>query len=79
MLCFLLCCKSWNCRCSCMGNVHISSRKCCIFMSCVHPVVVPNAAFCMTCSLLMLLEDAIGDHMEDRDLWKEPARWRSLL
>ena len=30
-------------------------------MSCVHPVAVPNAAFCMTYSLLMLVEDARGD------------------
>ena len=26
----------------------------------VHPVTVLNAAFCMTCSLLMLVEDARG-------------------
>ena len=31
----------------------------------VYPVAVLNAAFCMTCSLLMLVEDARGDHMED--------------
>ena len=31
---------------------------------CVHHVSVLNAAFCMTCSLLMLFEDARGDHME---------------
>ena len=24
-----------------------------------------NVAFCMTCSLLMLVEDAIGDHTEE--------------
>ena len=24
-----------------------------------------NAAFCMTCSLLMLVEDVRGDHMEE--------------
>ena len=24
-----------------------------------------NAVFCMTCSLLMLVEDAIGDHTEE--------------
>ena len=24
-----------------------------------------HAAFCMTCSLLMLVEDAIGDHTEE--------------
>ena len=31
---------------------------------CVHPVAGLNAAFCMICSLLMLVEDAIGDHTE---------------
>ena len=34
------------------------SSQCCV----LHPVAVLNAAFCMTCSLLMLVEDAIGDH-----------------
>ena len=28
-------------------------------------MAVLNAAFCMTCSLLMLVEDAIGDHTEE--------------
>ena len=32
---------------------------------CVNPVAVLNAAFCMTCRLLMLVEDAIGDHTEE--------------
>ena len=36
-----------------------------MFVSCVHPVAVLNAAFCMTCSLLMLVDDARGDHMEE--------------
>ena len=36
-----------------------------IFVSCVHPVAVLNAAFGMTCSLLMLVEDARGDHKEE--------------
>ena len=31
----------------------------------VHHVAVLNAALCMTCSLLMLVEDARGDHMEE--------------
>ena len=31
----------------------------------MHPVAVLNAAFCMTCSLLMLVEDAIGDNIEN--------------
>ena len=43
-----------------MGSVSVSSCRCCMFVSCVHPVAVLNAAFCMTCNLLMLVEDAIG-------------------
>ena len=43
-----------------MGSMSVSSCRCCIFVSCVHPVAVLNAAFCMTCSLLMLVEDARG-------------------
>ena len=50
-----------------MGSVSVSSCRCCMFVSCVHPVAVLNAAFCMTCSLLMLVEDAIGDHTEEAD------------
>ena len=48
-----------------MGSVSVSSCRCCMFVSCVHPVTVLNAAFCMICSLLMLVEDAIGDHTEE--------------
>ena len=44
MLCFLYC-EAWSCRCSCMGSVSISSCRCCIFVSCVHPV-----EFSMMCS-----------------------------
>ena len=43
----------------------VSSCRCCMFVSCVHPMAVLNVAFCMTCSLLMLVEDAIGDHTEE--------------
>ena len=48
-----------------MWSVSILSCRCCMFVSCVHPVAVLNAAFCMTCSLIMLVEDAIGDHTEE--------------
>ena len=34
-------------------------------LSCVHHVAVLNAAFCMSCSLLMLVDDARGDHMNE--------------
>ena len=47
---FCLYCEAWSCRCSCMGSVSVSSSRCCIFVSCVHPAAVLNAAFCMTCS-----------------------------
>ena len=48
-----------------MGSVSVSSCRCCMFMSYVHPVAVLNAAFCLTCSLLMLVEDAMADHTEE--------------
>ena len=48
-----------------MGSVSVSACICCMFVSCVHPVAVLNAAFYMTCSLLMLVEDARGDHTEE--------------
>ena len=58
-------CEAWICRCSCMVSVSVSSCRYCMFVSCVHPVAVLNATFCMTCSLLMLVEDVIGDHTEE--------------
>ena len=58
-------CEAWSCRCSCMGSVSVSLCRCCMCVSCVHPVAVLNAAFCMTCSLLMLVGGAIGGHTEE--------------
>ena len=46
-------------------SVSVSSCRWCMFVSYVHPVAVLNAAFCITCGLLMLVEDAIGDHTEE--------------
>ena len=60
---FCLYWDAWINRCSCMGSMSVSSCRCCMFVSCVHPVAVLNAAFCMTCSLLMLVEDARDSHM----------------
>ena len=62
---FCLYCDAWSCRCSCMGSVSDTSCSCCMFVSCVRPVAVLNAAFRMTCSLLMMVEDAIGNHTEE--------------
>ena len=47
------------------GKCEFLSCRCCMFVTCVHHVAVLNAAFCITYSLLMLVEDARGDHMED--------------
>ena len=49
--------------CSCMGSMSVSVMQ--MFVSCVHPVTVLNDTFCITCSLLMLVEDARGDYMEE--------------
>ena len=62
---FCLYCEAWSCRCSCMGSRSVLSRRCCMFVSCVHPVADLNAAFCMTCRLLMLVEVARGEHIEE--------------
>ena len=48
-----------------MGSVSVSPCRCCMCVSCVHPVAVLNAAFCMTFSLLMLVEGAIDDRTEE--------------
>ena len=45
-----------------MGSVSVSSCRCYMFVSCVHPVAVLSDAFCMTYRLLMLVEDARRDH-----------------
>ena len=42
---FCLYCEAWSCRCLCMGSVSVSSCRCCMFVSCVHPLAVLNAAF----------------------------------
>ena len=46
-------------------NFCIVFLSCCMFVPCVHPVAVLNAAFYMSCSLLMLVEDARGYHIEE--------------
>ena len=48
-----------------MESMSVSSYRCCIFVSCVHHVAVLSAALCMICSLLMVVEDARGDHMKE--------------
>ena len=48
------------------GNYECFVMQMFMLVSCVHPVAVLNdAAFCMTCNLLMLVEDARGDNMKE--------------
>ena len=35
--------------CSCMESVSVSSYRCCMFVSCVHPVAVLNSAWLAVC------------------------------
>ena len=46
-----------------MGGVRVSSCRCCVFVSVVHPVAILSAVFCVICSLFMFVLDASGDHM----------------
>ena len=62
-----------------MGSMSVSSCRCCMFVSCVHPVAVLNAALCMTCRLLMMVEDARGNHMEEATIWKRQLYGRGIL
>ena len=48
-----------------MGSVSVSSCRCCMSVFCVYPVVGLNAASCMTCSLLMMVEDEKCYHIEE--------------
>ena len=43
--------------------VCVSSCRCCVFVSVVHPVAILSAVFCVICSLWMFVSDAGGDHM----------------
>ena len=62
---FCLYCDAWSCMCSCMGNVSVLSCIYCIVCVWCASWAVLNAALRMTCSLLMLVEDASGDYMEE--------------
>ena len=48
--------------CKCFRHADV---VCLCLVSCVHHVAVLKVAFCMTCSLLMQVKDASGDHMEE--------------
>ena len=46
-----------------MGSVCVSSCRCCVLVSVMHPVVILSMVFCVICSLLMFVSDASVDHM----------------
>ena len=52
-----------GCKCWCIGSTLVSSCRCCVLVSCVHPVAILRAVFCTICSLSMFVSDALGDHM----------------
>ena len=60
---FCLICEAGSCKCWYIGSMLVSSCRCCMLVSCVHPVAILSAVFCISCSLSMLVSDALGDHM----------------
>ena len=46
-----------------MGRVCVSSCRCCVFVSVVHPVAILSAMFYVFYSVLMFVSDASDDHM----------------
>ena len=48
----------------------VSSCRCCVFMSGVHPVAILGAVFCVICIVLVFVSDASGDHT-----WKRTRVW----
>ena len=59
---FCLNCDSCGLKCSVSGSVCVSSRRCCMLVSPMHPVAVLHTAFCMTCSFCMFVSESRGDH-----------------
>ena len=46
-----------------MGSGCVSSCRCCVLVSVVHPVAILSVLFFVIRSLLMFVFDATGDHM----------------
>ena len=46
-----------------MGSMCVSSCRCCVLASVVHPIEILSAAFCAICSLLKFVSDASCDHI----------------
>ena len=48
-----------------MGSMLVSSCRCCMGVSCVHPVAILKALFCMSCSLSVFVGEIVGDQIVD--------------
>ena len=59
-----------------MGSMSVSLCRCCMFVSFVRSVAVLNAEFCMSCLLLMLVENARGHHMEQATIFSSVGTCR---
>ena len=46
-----------------ISNLVPSAVEVCVLVSVVHPVAILSAVFCVICSLLMFVSDALGDNM----------------
>ena len=45
------------------GSTLVSSCRCCVLVSCVHPVAILRAVFRTICSLSMFVSDTLGDQI----------------
>ena len=47
-----------------ISSILVSSCRCCVLVSRVHPVVLRSAVFCTVCSLFVFVSDMVGDQVE---------------
>ena len=55
-------CDACSLRCVAMGSIFVSVCRCAVLVSSVHPVTVRSALFCVVCSFVMFVSEAMGDH-----------------
>ena len=46
-----------------MGSMLVSSCRCCMGVSCVHPVAIRKALFYMVCSFSVFVGEIVGDQI----------------
>ena len=60
---FCLSCDACITRCCSICSILVSSCRCCVLVSRVHPVVIRSAVFSTVCSLFVFVSDIIGDQV----------------